>query len=342
MISFECDYNNGAHPKVLQRLIDTNNLQSLTYGADRWSESAREKIKAACEDSEAEVFFLCGGTQTNVTVIDALLESYESVIAADSAHINTHEAAALEFSNHKIITLPNDKGRLKADDLKNFMEEFVNNDSAPHLAQPGAVYITFPTEYGTVYNAQEINNIYKVCQTYGLPFYVDGARLGYGLMSDGCDFTLPWLAHHCDAFYIGGTKQGALCGEAVVFTHHNAPRHFFTITKQHGALMAKGRLVGLQFEALFTDNLYFDLSRHAIEMAMKMKKMFAEHGYEFYIDSPSNQQFVIIDNEKARQLEQHVLFTHWGPAGNDKEICRFVTSWSTTEEELTTLEALLG
>lgn len=341
MISFECDYNNGAHPKVLQRLVDTNNLQSLTYGADKWSESAREKIKAACEDDEAEVFFLCGGTQTNVTIIDSIIEGYEAVVAADSAHINTHEAAAMEFSHHKIITLPDDKGKLRASDLKQFMEEFTANDSAPHLAQPGLVYITFPTEYGTIYSAQEISDLYNVCKTFSLPLFVDGARLGYGLMADGCDITLPWLARHCDAFYIGGTKEGALCGEAVVFPHHNAPRHLFTIVKQHGALMAKGRLTGLQFEALFTDGLYFSISRHAVEMAMKMRKMFADRGYKFYIDSPTNQQFIILNNEKVKQLEKYVLFTHWGPAGNGKEICRFVTSWSTTDEELTTLETLL-
>jgi threonine aldolase len=210
-----------------------------------------------------------------------------------------------------------------------------------HAVHPGLVYITFPTELGTLYTARELDDIYQVCRNFDIPLYIDGARLGYGLMAEGCDITLPYLARHCDVFYIGGTKIGALCGEAVVFTHGNAHKHFFSIQKQHGAVIAKGALIGLQFEALFTDNLYFQLARHAIEKAMQMKQLFQEHGYEFYLDSPTNQQFVILPNEKMQRLEKYIQFTHWGPYDHHHTICRFVTSWATTDEDLNTLRDCL-
>jgi len=341
MISFECDYNNGAHPQVMRHLLETNELQSLTYGFDEWSENAKEKIKQACEAPLAQVYFLCGGTQTNATVIDGMLQHYQAVISAETGHINVHEAGAIEASGHRVIALPSHDGKMLASELKEYMEWFVNDESTEHLAQPGMVYITFPTEYGTIYTAAEIADIYDICRQYELLLYVDGARMGYGLMAKGTDITLPWLAKHCDAFYIGGTKVGALCGEAVVFTHANAPRHFFSIIKQHGALMAKGRLVGLQFDALFTNGLYLNISQHAIDMAMQMKRMFEAKGLQFYLDSPTNQQFVILDNDTVQQLEQRVLFTHWGPADATHTICRFVTSWATTEADLATLQTIL-
>lgn len=341
MISFECDYNNGAHPQVLHHLIETNDLQSLTYGFDKWSVCAKEKIRKACKDDEAQVYFLVGGTQTNATVIDGLLESYQAVISAETGHINVHEAGAVEHSGHRVIALPSHNGKLDAKELADYMEWFVNDESTEHLVQPGMVYISFPTEYGTIYSAKELENIYETCHRYELKLFVDGARMGYGLMAEGCDITMPWLARHCDAFYIGGTKVGALCGEAVVFTHNNAPKHFFSIIKQHGALLAKGRLTGVQFDALFTDGLYFDISSHAITMAMRMKKMFEEKGYKFYLDSLTNQQFVVLDNEEMARLEKHFIFTHWDKFDNDHTICRFVTSWATTDEDLENLRSVV-
>ena len=341
MISFENDYNNGAHPKVLQRLMETNDERTLPYGFDRFSEDAKAKIKEACQDDDAVIFFLSGGTQTNATVIDSFLYQYEGVIALDTGHINVHEAGAIEFTEHKIINIQGHEGKMRAADLDKYLEDFKHDGNNAHAVFPGLVYITFPTELGTLYSAAELDAIYQVCRSHGLPLYVDGARLGYGLMAPGNDITLPYLARHCDAFYIGGTKIGALCGEAVVFTHNNAHRHFFTIQKQHGALMAKGRLLGVQFDTLFTDGLYFSISQHAIDMAMKMRRMFEEKGYRFWIDSPTNQQFIIMANEDVERLSRDVIFTHWGLADEGHTICRFVTSWATTEEELALLGSLL-
>ena len=342
MISFECDYNNGAHPKVLENLVRYNDAKPTPYGFDEFSERAKERIRKACGLPDAEVFFLTGGTQTNATAIDSMLYQYEGVICADSGHINVHEAGAVEFTEHKIITLPNNNGKLEPKVLDKYLDDFMHDGNNAHAVYPGLVYITFPTELGTLYTVREMDDIYKVCQHYEIPLYVDGARLGYGLMADGNDITLPWLARHCDVFYIGGTKIGALCGEAVVFTNRRAHKHFFSIQKQHGAVIAKGALIGLQFDALFTDDLYFELSRHAIDMAMRMKEIFRKKGYEFYIDSPTNQQFVIIDNKEVDRLSQHMEFTHWGQADKYHTICRFVTSWATTEEELHLLEQYIN
>ena len=341
MISFECDYNNGAHPKVLEHLVKHNDAKPTPYGFDEFSESAKARIRKACGLPDAEIFFLTGGTQTNATTIDSMLYQYEGVICADSGHINVHEAGAVEFTEHKIITLPNHDGKLEPKVLDKYLDDFMHDGNNAHAVSPGLVYISFPTELGTLYTAREIDEIYQVCKHYEVPLYVDGARLGYGLMADGNDITLPWLARHCDVFYIGGTKIGALCGEAVVFTNRRAHKHFFSIQKQHGAVIAKGALIGLQFDALFTDDLYFELSRHAIEMAMRMKEIFKKKGYEFYIDSMTNQQFVIIRNEEVERLSRHIEFTHWGQADKHRTICRFVTSWATTEEELNELERFL-
>ena len=341
MISFECDYNNGAHPKVLENLIKYNDEKPTPYGFDEFSERAKQRIRQAIGMPDAQIFFLTGGTQTNATTIDSMLYQYEGVICVGSGHINVHEAGAVEFTEHKIITIADNNGKMEAKTLDKYLDDFMHDGNNAHAVFPGLVYITFPTELGTLYNAQELDDIYKVCQHYNIPLYIDGARLGYGLMADGCDITLPYLARHCDVFYIGGTKIGALCGEAVVFTNRMAHKHFFSIQKQHGAVIAKGALIGLQFDALFTDELYFKLSRHAIEMAMRMKAIFKEKGCEFFIDSPTNQQFVILPNETVERLAPHIEFTHWGKADIHHTVCRFVTSWATTEEELNELERLL-
>lgn len=341
MISFECDYNNGAHPKVLEALVKTNGEITDTYGFDRYSLSAKEKIRMACEAPEADIFFLGGGTQTNATVIDGLLRSFEAVVTVETGHIAVHEAGAVEHSGHKVITLPSHDGRLDASELDNWMQVFDADESRDHVPQPGMVYISLPTELGTLYTSQEIDAIYRICEKWQLKLFIDGARLGYGIAASEGDITLPWLARHCDAFYIGGTKVGALCGEAVVFPQGNAPRGFFSLIKQHGALFAKGRLCGVQFDALFTDGLYLNIAQHAISMARKLKELFREKGLRMYIDSPTNQQFVVLPNEQMHQLEQQVQFTHWGPFDADHFICRFVTSWATKEEDLATLRSIL-
>ena len=338
--TFESDYNNGAHPAVLRRFIETNDYTSQSYGFDQWSESAREKIRHACQCPDADIYFLVGGTQTNATVIDGVLTGYEGVIAVDTAHINVHESGAVEANGHKIIILPSHNGKMSAKDLKDFHERFYADPVYEHMVIPGIVYITFPTELGTVYSKEEIENLYALCQQYEVPLFIDGARLGYGLASDACDFDLPWLAHHCDVFYIGGTKVGALCGEAVVFPKNNAPRHFFNIIKQHGALLAKSRLAGIQFDALFTDGLYFNIARHAIDKAMQLRKLFAEAGIPIK-DSPTNQQFVVLSKEQIQHLRQTIAFETWEPIDNDNTLCRFVTSWATTDADLDALAKAL-
>jgi threonine aldolase len=342
MISFECDYNNGAHPKVLENLIIHNDAKPTPYGFDTFSDRAKERIREAIGMPQAQIFFLTGGTQTNATTIDSMLYQYEGVICVDSGHINVHEAGAVEFTEHKIISLPSNQGKMEARTLHDYLDAFYHDGNRDHAVHPGLVYITHPTELGTIYTAKELDDIYQVCKKYDIPLYIDGARLGYGIMAEGADITLPYLARHCDVFYIGGTKIGALCGEAVVFTNRRAHKHFFSIQKQHGAVIAKGALIGLQFEALFTDDLYFKLAGHAIRMAMRMKQIFRDKGYEFYVDSPTNQQFIILDNEHVERLSQRIEFTHFAQAPQHRTICRFVTSWATTEEDIQALNEALS
>lgn len=336
MVSFESDYNNGAHPEVICHLLETNGKQSQSYGFDEWSELARHKIRAATECPDADIFFLVGGTQANATVIDGMLASYEGVLAVETGHINVHESGAVEASGHKVIPLPSHAGKMAATDLEAWLSAFHADPTLEHMVIPGMVYITFPTELGTIYRAKEIEEIQDVCRRYELKLFIDGARLGYGLASEECDFTLPWLARHCDAFYIGGTKVGALCGEAVVFPSSNAPLHFMNIVKRHGALLAKSRLAGVQFDALFTDNLYLNIAKHAIDMAMKMRQLFTEAGITLR-DSNTNQQFVELTETQRHSLLKDILFETWEPLGEGRMLCRFVTSWATTDRDLTDL-----
>lgn len=339
MLSFTCDYTRGAHPKILERLIETNMEQLPGYGNDRYCESAKEKIKKACGCPDAEIYFLAGGTQTNATVIDSVLQKYEGVISAQTGHINVHEAGAVEYTGHKVLTLPAREGKIRADELEELLKTFWDDGSREHMVFPGMVYLSHPTEYGTLYTKAELEAISLICRSYKIPLYLDGARLGYGLMSLQTDVTLPMIADLCDIFYIGGTKVGALCGEAVVFPHKNAPRHFLTLIKQHGALMAKGRLVGIQFDTLFTDDLYFRISRHAIEMAELLKKGFAKKGYSFFLDSPTNQQFILLDNVKLEELQKKVDFEIWERPDEEHTVVRFATSWGTAAEDI---EELMG
>lgn len=341
MLSFTCDYTLGAHPKILERLARTNMEQLPGYGNDRYCESAKEKIRKACECPDAEIWFLSGGTQTNATVIDAVLQKYEGVISAQTGHINIHEAGAVEYTGHKVLTLPAHEGKIRAEELEALLKTFWSDGSHEHMVFPGMVYISHPTEYGTLYSKAELEAISCVCRACEIPLYLDGARLGYGLASYASDVTLPMIANLCDIFYIGGTKVGALCGEAVVFPRGNAPRHFLTLIKQHGALMAKGRLLGIQFDTLFTDDLYFAISRHAIEMAELLKKGFAEKSYSFFLNSPTNQQFIILENSKLEELQKKVSFEIWEPFNTEHTVVRFATSWGTTAEEINELMKLL-
>lgn len=340
MISFENDYNRGAHPKLLERLIETNNVAQTGYGFDEYTESAKEKIKAAVGVEGAEVYLLTGGTQTNAIVISSILRAYEGVIATEAGHINTHEAGAIEATGHKVIALPHVDGKLEAATLKTYLDDFFADANHEHAVIPGMVYISYSTEYGTLYSKSELESLSAVCREYGLPLYLDGARLGYGLAAAD-DMTLTDIARLCEVFYIGGTKVGALCGEAVVFTKNNMPKNFLTIVKRRGALLAKGRLVGVQFDALFTDGLYFEISRHAMDMARLLKKGLIEKGCQIFIDSPTNQQYIVVDNKKMEELRKKVAFSFWEKYDETHTVIRFVTSWATTKEEVEYLLELL-
>ena len=341
--SFESDYNNGCLPEILRRLSETNDEKSSGYGFDPYTERAKDRIRKACDMTEAEVHFLVGGTQTNATAIDSLLQGCEGVLSVDTGHINVHESGAVEAFGHKVLVLPGIAGgKMAASQINDYMRKFLADETYPHMVQPGMVYITLPTELGALYSRKELADIYTVCQQYGLRLYVDGARLGYGLMAEGNDIDLPFLAHHCDAFYIGGTKVGALLGEALVYTNTRAPKYIFTIIKRHGALLAKGRVLGLQFDTLFTDDLYFRVSRHAIDMAQALRKVFAKHGLSLGIDSPTNQQFVILSKEQKQRLAEEIAFEIWEPLPNDHLLCRFVTCWATTEADIAALDEALA
>ena len=341
MLSFQNDYQEGAHEKILKRLMETNLEPQSGYGSDSYTESAKEKIRKVCECPQADVWFLTGGTQTNQNVIDAMLQPYEGVVAASTGHVSVHEAGAIEFTGHKVLTLPEKNGKINAADLKNLIETFYGDENHEHMVFPGLVYISHPTEYGTLYTKKELTEISAVCREYKLPLFMDGARLIYGLVSKETDVTLQDIAKLCDVFYIGGTKAGALCGEAVVFTGDSMPKHFLTRVKQHGALLAKGRLTGVQFDALFTDDLYLEIGKNAIETAAVLKAGLKEKGYTFYIDSPTNQQFVVLENRKMEELKKDVQFSFWEKKDDTHTVVRFATSWATRMEDVQKLLSLL-
>lgn len=338
MISFESDYNNGMLPEIIENLSKTNDDKTSGYGFDPYSESAKKKIRKAIGNEEADVYFLIGGTQTNTTVIDSLLLGCEGVICVETGHIEVHESGAVEAFGHKVLTIPSADSKLKAADLADYMETFLGDETHPHMVQPGMVYISLPTELGMVYTQQELADLYATCQKYQLRLFIDGARLGYGLMSEACEYDLPYVAEHCDVFYIGGTKVGAMFGEAVVFSRMKAPKYFFTNVKRHGALLAKGRMLGIQFDTLFTDELYFKISKHAINMAAGIRKIFAKHNIPLAYDSPTNQQFVILSPTLYQALSKLVAFENWEKKNEQEIVCRFVTSWATKEEELEELD----
>ncbi|MBR6539530.1 MAG: low specificity L-threonine aldolase [Bacteroides sp.] len=334
MLHFDSDYMEGAHPMVMRRLCETNLEQTVGYGCDEYTKQAKQKVKEAIGMPDAEVHFLVGGTQTNATVIDGLLRPHEGVLAAETAHINVHESGAIEASGHKVLTLPQHTGKVLASEVEKYITDFYRDETYEHMVAPGMLYISHPTEYGTLYSLDELTALSNVCRKANIPLYLDGARLGYGLAAQGTDVTLKDVARLCDVFYIGGTKVGALFGEAVVATRPGILPHFFPLIKQHGALLAKGRLLGIQFDTLFTDNLYQTIASHAITQAMKLKQAFVEKGYRLFIDSFTNQQFVVMPNEQIDRLMQHATFELWGPRGETETVVRFVTSWATTDEAI--------
>lgn len=341
MLYFECDYNNGCHPEVLKALVETNSSYQSGYGDDQYSVLARERIKQACDCPNADVYLLVGGTQTNEVVISSVLKPWQGVVAAHTGHIAVHEAGAIENTGHKVLTINHKDGKISKETLEDYINLFYKDGNQTHMVYPGMVYISFPTELGTIYSKKELTDIYSVCRKFDIPLFIDGARLGYGLKSSECDLTLPELAKLCDIIYIGGTKVGALCGEAVVFTHNNTPNHFFTMVKQKGALLAKGRLAGVQFAELFNNNLYFDISEHAIKMADKLKAILKAKGYKFYLETPTNQQFVIVDNKKCEELAKKVRYGFTDSYDKDHTVIRFCTSWATTDKDLEELEKAL-
>ncbi len=339
MIRFQCDYAEGAHPLILKKMEETNYEQTVGYGNDPYCESAREKIKAVCESPEADVHFLVGGTQANFTVISSVLRPHQGVVSAVTGHINVHETGAVEATGHKVIPLPSDDGKITAEQVRELYNAHWNDADHEHVVQPGMVYISHPTENGTLYSKKELQEMYAVCKELGLPLFVDGARMGYGIMAETSTLTLADIARLTDVFYIGGTKVGALFGEAVVITNPALKKDFRYLIKQHGGMLAKGRLLGIQFDTLFTDGLYYEISKYADELAMKLKEAFVKKGYGLRYDSYSNQQFPILPNEHMEKLKEKYSFGFWENVDKDHTAVRFCTSWATKEENVQALIA---
>ena len=342
MTSFESDYNNGMLPEILQRFIQTNDEKASGYGFDKHCLCAKRRICEAIDMPHAEVFFLVGGTQTNTTVIDSVLQGCEGVIAAQNGHIFVHESGAVEAFGHKVITLPTTNGKITAQQVQDYVEWHRNDESTEHIVQPGMVYISHPTEGGTLYTKAELTALYDTCRRYGLPLFIDGARLGYGLMAEESDMTLPEIARLCDVFYIGGTKVGALFGEAVVIMNENLKKDFRFIMKQRGGRMAKGRLLGVQFDTLFTDDLYFKISRHAIEMAHQIRDIFVSAGYPLLFDSPTNQQYPIMSDDELAILGKSFGYEYWERVDETHSGVRFCASWATKQEHVDALRAAVN
>ena len=333
-IQFQCDYNEGSAPQIMQRLVETNLEQNIGYGEDPHCEHARELIRKACKAPEADVHFLVGGTQANATIISSILRPYQGVIAATTGHIAVHETGAIEHSGHKVLTLPATNGKITAEQVRNCLLYHYHEDGPEHAVQPGMVYISYPTEYGTLYSKQELTDIHKVCQEYQVPLFVDGARMGYGLASKESDITLPEMAKLADVFYIGGTKQGALFGEAVVITNSALKKDFRYFIKQGGGMLAKGRLLGIQYEELMQNDLYLTLASHADEQAERIREALLQKGYKMAVPSPTNQQFFVLPNDHLKKLQERFVISVWGHADANHTTVRFCTSWATKKENV--------
>lgn len=339
MIRFESDYAEGAHPRILEKLILTNEEQTPGYGVDIYCDRARQLIKNLCQKDDCDVHFLVGGTQTNLIVISSILRPYQGVISAISGHINTHETEAIEATGHKVLAVESEDGKITAAQVKAVCDQHHQDAGRVHKVQPGMVYISQPTEYGTLYSLEELTNLSRVCKEYHLPLFVDGARLGYGMVSQINDVWMSDLANLCDVFYIGGTKIGALFGEAVVISNDAYKQGFRYNIKQRGGLLAKGRLLGLQFETLFEDNLYFEMSLHAVKLSMQLRQAFTEKGFELLYDSYTNQQFPILPNDVLEKLSKKYSFTYWKAIDELHSAVRLCTSWATKEEYVEQLVA---
>ena len=340
-LMFASDYMEGAHPAIMERLMETNIQSTPGYGTDEYSENARELIRKACGCPDALVYFLIGGTQTNATVIDSVLHRYEGVLAADTGHVAVHEAGAIEFTGHKVLTIQGTAGKISAADVKKYVDDYYADDSYEHMVKPGMVYISQPTEYGTMYSLEELTALSEVCHSAEIPLYVDGARLAYALACPSNDVTLKDLARLADVFYIGGTKCGCLFGEAVVVPDPELIPHFFSLIKQHGALLAKGRLSGIQFETLFKDGLYEKLGEPAIKAAEKIRAVLKDNGYKFYLENPTNQILIVLENKRVEELKKDVELGFWEKYDDSHTVMRIATSWATTDEKTEKLIELL-
>ena len=338
---FTSDYMEGAHPAILRALVETNLCKTVGYGMDPYCKSAADRIRKACACPEAQVWFLVGGTQTNATVIDACLRSWQGVVAAETGHISSHEAGAVEFGGHKVLTLPHALGKLRADRVESLLEQYYADANHEHMVEPGMVYISHPTEYGTLYTKEELEALRSVCTRFGIPLFLDGARLAYALACPENDVTLPDLCRLCDVFYIGGTKCGAFAGEAVVASSRELMPHFFSIMKQHGALLAKGRFLGIQFDCLFRDDLYLRIGSDAVRYAGMIRKALKERGYKLAFDAPTNQIFILLENSRMEALGKQVEFGFWEQADENHTVIRLATSWATSEEDVKRLIELL-
>ena len=339
MYRFQCDYTEGAHPAIMQRMIETNMEQTNGYGLDPYCDSARQKIKDLCECQDIDVHFLVGGTQTNATIIAAGLRPYQGVLSAVTGHINVHETGAIESYGHKVLPLPSEDGKITAAQINEAWETHIHDGSFEHMVQPGMVYISQPTENGTLYSRKELQEISDICRRAGLYLFVDGARCGYGLMAEGNDVMLPDLATLADVFYIGGTKVGAMFGEAVVITNPALKKDFRYFIKQHGAMLAKGRLLGIQYEVLFTDDLYEKIALHADKLAMDIRHAFESHHVSLLYDSITNQQYPILTDEELAAFSEKYAFSFWCKTDAQHSAVRVCTSWATKEEHVNALLA---
>ena len=338
MIRFECDYAEGMHPRILERLMETNMEQTAGYGVDPHCDRARDLIKQACGRDDVDVHFLVGGTQTNMTVIAATLRPHQGVFCADTGHLNTHETGAIEATGHKVIILPTTQdGKLTAEAIQNGYDAHWNDETHEHIAQPGMVYISQSTEDGTTYTLAELKAISETCRKCELPLFIDGARMGYALMAEDADFNLNDIVNLADVFYIGGTKVGAMMGEAVVIVNPALKKDFRYLIKQRGGMLAKGRLLGIQFETLFEDGLYYEVAKHADDLAMKIRRAFETKGIEMLFDSKTNQQFPILPNEMMEKLGEKYAFSFWCKVGETHSAVRFCTSWATQEANVNEL-----
>lgn len=341
-ILFQCDYNEGAHPKIMERLLATNMEQTVGYGEDAYCLRAADKIRKACGNGQLAVHFLAGGTQANALVIGAALRPHQGVLCADTGHINVHETGAVEACGHKVLGLPGTDGRISAAQVEEAWLSHIHNDSFEHTVQPGMVYISNPTELGTLYSREELGALSAVCRRYGLYLFMDGARLGYGLAAPDNDLTLPDIAACCDVFYIGGTKVGALFGEAVVIAREELKKDFRYLIKQKGGMLAKGRLLGIQFDTLFTDDLYLEISKNAIRMADKLRAALEQKGYPYMVENHTNQIFVILPDAHLEKLSEGFEYCYDHRVDEYRSAVRLCTSWATREENVDALIRAVG